>query len=104
VEIAPPLINTEHQSDATWNPIVRAILDEFGARKDVINALSRNLGTFSHLGSLVPYYRQYLFPLRELTQHSNPVVRRWARSTLEWNLNRVDEEQKRDDESKIGIR
>ena len=58
---------------------MRRLLDDFGDRKDVLDALSGNMMTFIWSGSLVPYFEQYAAPLRTLLDHHRPSVAASAR-------------------------
>ena len=53
---------------------MRRLLDDFGDRNDVLDALAGNMMTFSWWGSLVPYFEQYAVPLRALVDHHRPSV------------------------------
>lgn len=61
------------------HPTLRRVVDEFGERADVLRGIESNIGTYNWVGSMVPYYEQFTEPIRELTDHRTPAVRRWAR-------------------------
>ncbi len=102
VSVAQPLVRSNESSES-WNPIISAILDEFGAKDRVLAALARNIGTFSNWGSLVPYYNRFVGPLEALARHRVPNVKRWGRRMLAAYQKMIADETKRDEESKIGI-
>ena len=58
------------------------LLDEFGDREDVHQAVLGNMHTFSWSGSPASRFALYEEPLRTLRNHSKPKVRRWAAATL----------------------
>jgi len=86
-----------------WNPIVIRLLDDFGDRKDVLDALAANMMTFIWSGSLVPYFEQYKAPLEALLKHHRPSVVAWARRQLDAQRQAVAKEQSRDAEQEFGI-
>ena len=102
VSVAQPLVRTGENFE-TWNPIILAILDEFGTNNRVLTALARNIGTFSNWGSLVPYYNRFVGPFETLASHSVPSVKRWSRKMLAAYRKMIEDETKRDEEFKIGI-
>lgn len=68
--------------ERTMHPLMARLLDEFGERDDVLQAVAGNIHTFSWSGSRAPYYASYKKPLGKLVQHHKPRVREWARSML----------------------
>jgi hypothetical protein len=86
-----------------WNPIVLGLLDDFGDREAVLNALSDNTMTFIWNGSRVPYFEQYVAPLQRLLRHHRPPVAAWARRQLALQERAIRHEQSRDEEHAFGI-
>jgi hypothetical protein len=86
-----------------WNPIVLRLLDDFGDRAAVLEALGANIMTFMWRGSRVPYFEQYATPLKTLLKHHRPSVTAWARRQLVAQQQSVRHEQARDDEQEFGI-
>ena len=76
------------------------LLDEFGDREGVLQALLGNMHTFSWSGSLANRFPLNEEPSRTLRGHPNPKVRRWATATLRGlaatieNLHDEEEERK----------
>ena len=54
------------------------LLNQFGDRPDVLDAVRRSMHTFSWSGSPPTYYALYREPLRALCDHPMGQVRRWA--------------------------
>ena len=82
-EILPVI--TSHDADdpeRSLHPVMVRLLDEFGERQDVQQAVGRNIGTFGWSGSTTTYYVLYEQPLNTLLQHAKPQVRRWAKSMI----------------------
>jgi len=74
-----PILTTRNAADnPALHPIVRRLIDDFGVRADVQNALVRNLHTFGWMGSRSAYFDLFKKPLSELADHKEPAVRRWA--------------------------
>lgn len=64
------------------HPVMSKLLDQFGSRKGVLEAVSRNMGSFSWTGSATNRVRLYREPLVALQGHSNQDVRKWAKAEL----------------------
>lgn len=69
-------------SDRFLHPLLIRLLDEFGDRDDVLDAMVHRMHTFGWWGSLTTYFALYEKPLRTLLDHPKGKVRRWARRTL----------------------
>jgi DNA-binding transcriptional regulator YiaG len=66
-----------------FHPVTLRLLKEFGERDDVLDALTRNMHTFSWSGSVQNYYALLERPLSDLEQHPVGSVRRWAHNQLQ---------------------
>ena len=60
------------------HPIMSRLLDEFGERGDVQQAIESNLHTYGWSGSSATHYSRYREPLERLCSHRNSRVRQWA--------------------------
>ena len=65
------------------HPVMRRLIDEFGHSQFVLEAIDRNMGSFSWTGSASSVFRLYREPLLELQNHTKREVRKWARVELE---------------------
>ena len=65
------------------HPVMRRLIDEFGHSRSVLEAIGRNMGSFSWAGSASSVFRLYREPLLELQNHTKREVRKWARVELE---------------------
>ena len=65
------------------HPVMRRLIDEFGHSRSVLEAISRNMGSFSWAGSASSVFRLYREPLLELQNHTKREVRKWARVELD---------------------
>ncbi len=61
------------------------------------------MAEYSWSGSLVPYYEQYLEPLRSLQAHKYAQVRGWAETMLKYVKHRIEQERSRDAEHELGV-
>ena len=67
----------------TLHPRMSRLIDEFGDREDVLQAVGGNILSFFGWGSPTTYYALYDAPLLRLRdEHPLARVRRWARATL----------------------
>lgn len=68
---------------------LKRVIDEFGEREGVLEAVGRNMATFSWGGSEEPRLRLYRAPLESLRDHKTPAVSRWAESELRYFEERI---------------
>lgn len=82
--VVPPLASYKVEgSRCSLHPVVHRLLDEFGDRDDVQQAIRRCIHSFSWWGPVTGYFDLYEAPLTGLRDgHPRPAVRRWAKSTL----------------------
>ena len=79
-EIIPVLADGEVDvQERSLHPVITRLLDEFGDRKEVLQAIESNINTFGWVGSKTTYYAPYKVPLGKLLQHPNSDVRSWAK-------------------------
>ena len=80
------------------HPVTARLLDSFGDRQPVLDALASNISTFGWTGSVVPYFARYEEPLQALFDHHQVRVRLWARRMLKQVRSEMDRYRKEDDE------
>jgi hypothetical protein len=97
--IIPVLTNRDPHSERALHPIMHRLLDEFGARADVLRALNRNMYSFGWSGSRATYFMLYDGPLSCLETHQFGPVRRWAKKTR-LQLRRAAEEARNEDDER----
>jgi hypothetical protein len=95
-EVAP-LFSSSTGGAKEWAVVGKRLLDEFGARKDVLNALSINISTGGWTGPTSSYLRSFLPPLEQAESHATRQVRSWAREKVK-QLNAQIEQELRDEE------
>ena len=96
---------TTYEADATnrkVHPVMVRMIREFGDRDDVLQAIGRNMGSYSWSGSLTTYYALYEQPMRGFRDHERPKVRRWARKMLR-QLSAHIKEARNEDEEQSGL-
>lgn len=59
------------------------LLDNFADDKTVLEGIHANLHSFSWSGSIIPYLERNIFCFGQLLNHSNSIVRDWAKECLE---------------------
>ena len=81
--IVPVLAGSELEaSERSLHPVMIRLLDEFGEREGVLQAVLDNILIFPRSDSPANRFALYEEPLRTLRSHPKPKVRRWARATL----------------------
>jgi transcriptional regulator with XRE-family HTH domain len=99
--VLPPLDTWSGASDQpSWHPMVRKLLDEFGAEKSLRHAIDASLHTFSWSGSLTTYFSRYVKPFEDLMEHPIDAVRLWAQMSkahMEASVGREDTRDKEQD-------
>ena len=95
-----PVLTSHELGDSCrgLHPKMKRLLDEFGDRKDVLQALNRNMYTFGWSGSRADYYALYDEPLHSLETHKHGALRRWAKKTREQLGSAIDNVRDEDDE------
>ena len=94
-------ILTAYRNDASersLHPVMRRLIDEFGDRNDVLQAVSLNMGSFGWSGSVTNYFALYREPLRTLYDHPKWQVRRWAKAMLRDLDARIEHARNEDEE------
>ena len=91
-----PLLEAEATGgpSRSLHPVMRRLIDEFGHSRSVLEAISRNMGSFSWAGSASSVFHLYREPLLELQNHTKREVRKWARvelASLEDSIRIADE-------------
>lgn len=95
-----PILPTEGE-DADGDllhPVMSRLLDEFGDRDDVRQALESNIHTYSWFGSSADHYARLQEPLKRLRTHPKPKVRRWAEKMCRQVARCITRETRRDEE------
>ena len=80
-----PVLTTYNRDaqERALHPCTARLIDEFGDREDVLQAITGNIHSFSVWGSPTGYFALYEAPLSWLRdEHASAKVRRWARATL----------------------
>ena len=95
-----PVISSHDADDPerSLHPVMARLLDEFGEREDVQQAVGHNIGTFGWSGSTTTYYALYEQPLNSLLEHAKPKVRRWAKAMIRQLHREVDRARNFDEE------
>ena len=87
-------------SERSLHPVMIRLLDEFGDREGVLQAVLDNMCTSPWSGSLASRFALFEEPLSTLRNHAKPKVRRWAAKTLRGLAatirNAHDEEEERE--------
>lgn len=87
-----------HTQDYTWHPFAKTVIDNHGNDKEILSAISSNLGTYSWSGSSVPLYQSKKKAFEQLLQHPIGLVREWATSQISYCEERIKHESNRDEE------
>ncbi|OGA14120.1 MAG: hypothetical protein A3H32_14680 [Betaproteobacteria bacterium RIFCSPLOWO2_02_FULL_63_19] len=87
----------------TFTPIAKALIDRYGSEEKVLDALGVNIGSFSWVGSLVPYYQEQVQLAAPLVEHPISQVREWAEKLISYARQQAQRERDRDAEREIGL-
>ena len=82
------------------HPVMARLLDEFGDRREVLQAIDHNIHAFCWSGSPSTYYAMYREPLEALHDHSKSQVRLWATDTIDRIDAHIKNAQDEDEEEK----
>ena len=86
------------ESDLRVHPVMIRLIEEFGDRKDVIDAAIRSMGTKVWIGTEASLWAPYWKPVKQLLAHSSPTVRHWAKAALGWMKKANKDAHVRDEE------
>ena len=88
----------------SWSPFTRFLFDEYGNKKYLTDAISRNLGQFSWTGNLSDYFERVKKLMEELKNHKHQNVRDFAESKISY-LNKMikNEKQREKERDEFGI-
>ena len=73
------------------------LIEHYGDKKDVLDTLSCNMGSFSCVGSVIPLYRRQIEVLTPLKEHRNERVRNWAIMQISAIEKEIQREQANED-------
>ena len=97
--VVPALTAYGHEpSGRSLHPVLLRLLDDFGDRDDLLDAMVVRMHSFGWWGSLTSYFALYEPPLRALLEHPKGKVRRWARRTLRGLSESIKAARDQDDE------
>ena len=86
--------------DGLLHPVMARLIDEYGDREDVQQAVEINIHTCGWTGSTANYYKPYKDPLSKLVRHPKPQVRRWAKRLLRRLDNDIEKARNEDEQRK----
>ena len=91
-------VDGDDESGLRVHPVMIRLIEEFGDRKDVIDATIRSMGTKVWIGAEASLWTPYWKPMKQLLAHSSPTVRHWAKTTLRWMKRASKDAHVRDEE------
>jgi hypothetical protein len=94
----------ENEAGYQLSPRAKYLIDVFGDSDDLLSELSANMASFGRSGSVVPYYEKEIDALTHLLEHEKQSVRDWADRKITYLKQRIEIEQVRDAEERLGIR
>lgn len=62
-----------------WHPFAKKMIDEFGKDEKFLNEVSANMGSYSMVGSSIPYYSRIIDLATQLFNHREKNVAKWAK-------------------------
>jgi hypothetical protein len=97
-----PIFSSEKEK-ASWHPLARKLIDDFGGIKEVRAELDSNICSFMSWGSRAPYYQKRIDLLSELLLHPIKEVCEWADSSIKYFEKERDEASRETEEWEWGI-
>jgi hypothetical protein len=94
----------EGEAFPSWTPFAIEFLYQNGSDSRVLTAVYANIQSGTWIGSMVPRLTRHRDAFKELTQHQNPDVVRWAVAVVNVLDAEIIREKKRDEEDEFGIR
>lgn len=99
-EVAP-LFSAGDDEPKKWTEIGMALLDEFGTRKDMLNALTMNMASGGWSGPTSSYLQTFIPPLEQINDHPIRQVRSWARDRLKGLRTQIERELRNEEEQAL---
>ncbi|NOR46801.1 MAG: hypothetical protein GQ533_01965 [Methanosarcinaceae archaeon] len=87
----------------SFHPIAKSLIYTFGDRTDVQSAIDSNMWSFSSVGSRTPYYEKQIEAIKKLEIDKNPKLGSWCTKIIKKLNERIEYENGREEEEKIGI-
>lgn len=88
--------------DGSFSPLITTLVDEFGERPDVLEALNHNMSCFGCYGSVRPLYHKQINALQRFTKDSRLSVKTWAEKWTRSLEGEIEKEMKREQEFGFG--
>jgi hypothetical protein len=85
-----------NEDEVVWNPLVSQMFDKFFSNQEFFISLSRALGSFSSIGSVIPYYEERVNLLRLLLDHKNEEIKSFASSNINYFERMIAMEKRRE--------
>jgi hypothetical protein len=98
-EVAP--LFSRGDGTKEWTDVGRALLDQFGTRKDILHALTMNLGSGGWSGPTSSYLETFLPPLEQIKDHPTKQVRSWARDRIKGLKAQIERELRDEEEESV---
>ncbi len=76
-----PMLEKNEDGSYQWHPATSKLAEEFGADRRFREALSTRLYPSSWSGSIIPYLKIYMRPLKEWYEHPVQEIQSWARDS-----------------------
>lgn len=96
-----PIFDNNNTDYTKWHPVANRLIDEYGNIRDVLSNISSNMGTYSWVGSVVPFLEAKKELFEQLCNHQIENVREWASSYVD-NLEKdIARERNKDEEDFI---
>ena len=101
--IVPSTIHENVKSSWSISKPIQTLIDKFGTEPNVLDAISKNMGTFISRGSQQPIYAAKIQALETLTAHKHAAVRNWAEAQVAAARAILEKVKKKDEEHDAGI-
>lgn len=103
-EIAPSriisLLSTYNKDGSQLHPLILKLIDRYGNHQEILDEVGYNIGTYSGVGSRIPYLRKQIHALTPLKENHFNEVRNWATSLINSLTNEIKKEQLNEEEFK----
>ena len=93
-----PIFAGNNDDFKNWHPVATRLIDEFGTIRSVLSNISANIGSFSSIGSVVPYLNVQRELFNKLISHPTLEVSEWAKANIGYIEKDIKQERTRDEE------
>ena len=93
-----PIFDGNNTDYSNWHSIALRLINQYGDIKEVLSNINSNMGSYSWVGSVVPFLEAKKKLFQQIKNHRISNVRDWAKSYIDYLDKDIEREKNRDAE------